>query len=137
MNIIVCIDDRNGMLFAGRRVSSDKAVTERIAAIAKENRIWLNSYSAKLFEDCKGINVDERFLDKAESSDYCFVENTDVSNYKDKIESLTVYRWNRKYPSDFKFPLEGIISDMKLASREDFKGNSHDKVTREVYRCEK
>lgn len=133
MKVIVCIDDRYGMFFAGRRVSSDKKVTERIALLAQTNRVWMNEYSAKLFSNRNGIAVDEEFLDRMEAADYCFIEGTDISGYLGKITGLTVYRWNRRYPSDIRFPFEEITADMKLVSREDFEGNSHKRITEERY----
>ena len=49
MHMVICLDDRNGMLFNGRRLSSDKAVCSRIREKA-QGRLWMNAYSAKLFE---------------------------------------------------------------------------------------
>ena len=43
MHILVCLDNRNGMLFAGRRQSMDSAVRSRILQLAGENRLWINA----------------------------------------------------------------------------------------------
>ena len=51
MNLIVCIDDRGGMLFNRRRQSSDRYVTERILDMARDGRLLVNSYTAKLFPE--------------------------------------------------------------------------------------
>lgn len=130
MHIVLCLDDRNGMLFNKRRLSSDKAVCQRIAEHAS-GKLWMNSYSAKLFADVS-VYVDEDFLQKAEAGDTCFVESPDFVQAEDRIESLTVYRWNRAYPSDKKLPAE-FLCRYHLSESIDFPGNSHETITEESY----
>ena len=67
MVIIVCLDEKGGMLFGGRRLSRDKAVTERVRQICKGKRLWMNSYSYKLYGELEGVETleDEHFLFKA------------------------------------------------------------------------
>ena len=132
MNIIVCLDDNDGMLFNKRRLSSDSVLTDRIARFATNNHLWMNDYSAKLFEG-SNIIVDELFLQKAEKGDYCFIENVDITNFAEKTESLIIYRWNRRYPSDKKFPISLFLPDRKLISTMEFEGNSHPEITEEIY----
>lgn len=130
MNIVICLDDRNGMMFNKRRLSSDKAVCQRIADYA-EGKLWMNSYSAKLFEQYP-VCVDEDFLEKAGEGDICFTESPDFTEFDEKIQSITVYRWNRTYPSDKRLPAE-FLSRWQLKQTFDFPGNSHDVVTEELY----
>ncbi|MBR4072819.1 MAG: ribonuclease Z [Clostridia bacterium] len=135
MNIIVCLDDKNGMLFNKRRQSSDSELINRVLEIVGENKIWINSYSENLFESKKGnIIVDDNFLNCSEAGDYCFVENMDLTPFFEKIENIIIYRWNRNYPSDKKFPVEILSKRWKKNSSFDFKGNSHDKITEEIYK---
>ena len=57
-----------------------------------------------------------------------------MSQYSsNKVQRLIVYRWNRLYPSDVQFPLEYLSGKCKLESSFDFAGNSHERITREVY----
>ena len=49
MNIIVCLDDKNGMLFNKRRQSSDIKIIDRIMEITQDSALLMNSYSAKQF----------------------------------------------------------------------------------------
>ena len=51
MKIIICLDDKNGMLFAARRQSRDSALCERVIGLSKGSRLYMNEYSAKLFSD--------------------------------------------------------------------------------------
>lgn len=131
MHIIVCLDDRNGMLFNKRRLSSDRALCQRITEQAA-GKLWMNAYSARLFENAD-ICVDEAFLEKAAAGDTCFVENVDITPYADQAETVTVYRWNRTYPSDVKFPVDLFDGSWTLTGKTDFPGNSHQIITEECY----
>lgn len=134
MKIIVCLDDNNGMLFNKRRQSRDVKVLEDIATLT--DKLWISSFSEKLFE-CEGsqaniaVQIADDFLDRADEGDLCFVEAQKLLPYQDKIEQLIIYRWNRKYPSDFKLDL--FLDNWKLIETTDFVGNSHEKLTREIY----
>ena len=130
MHIVLCLDDRNGMLFNKRRLSSDKAVCEKILETAVGN-VWMNTYSAKLFADAN-ICVDDVFLDKAATEDICFVEDLAFLPRMEQIQSITVYRWNRHYPSDVKCP-EELFENWILTEKVDFPGNSHEIITQEKY----
>lgn len=134
MRIIVCIDDNGGMMFNNRRVSSDKVVTERIIDLLKDNNLYLNQYSAKLFADkTDNLKISDDFLSKAGDNDYCLVENVDITEHISDIGQVIIYYWNRKYPSDFKFPKNAAVSGLKCVSVTEFSGNSHEKITEEVY----
>ncbi len=133
MRIIVCVEDNFGMLFNKRRVSSDRAVTQRISELAAGNKLWMNSYSSRLFEEMRiSVCVDEDFLNKAEKGDYCFVENADIMPFEKKVEQIILFRWNRRYPSDLKLSAKVLENRKKVNSRE-FAGNSHEKITEEIY----
>lgn len=133
MNIIACVDDDMGMLFNKRRVSRDQKVIEKIIEIADGKKIWMSDYSLPLFEQIENNNAvaDDMYLDKAESDEYCFVEKENISNYKDEINKIILFRWNRSYPSDRKFDID--LTKWNLEDSIEFKGNSHECITMEVY----
>ncbi len=135
MTIIVCVDDNNGMLFHNRRQSRDSVLYKHIIEMTKGKKLFMNDYSAKLFSDeqKEHIIVQSDFLEIASENDYCFVENTELSNYQNNIQEIVLYRWNRVYPADtyFQFPLDK--NKWKLQKTTDIKGNSHDVITEEVY----
>lgn len=134
MHIIACLDNRDGMLFAGRRQSMDRALRVRVEQMAGKSRLWMNGYSAKQFaENSQKICVDEDFLEKASPEDFCFVENTDVIPYQGRVRRVILYRWNRDYPSDTKFPVALFAANRTLVSSTDFPGNSHETITEEIY----
>ena len=134
MRIIVCLDDRNGMLFNKRRQSKDSLLRKEMLALCKNDGLWMNEYSAKQFESLpEFVTVHDKFLEMARDNGSCFVENIDVLPIADKIDSLVIYRWNRCYPGDVYFPTKEIIEGKRLVSKRDFAGSSHDKITEEIY----
>lgn len=126
MNIIVCLDDNLGMLFNKRRQSKDRRVLEDIETFTSE--VLISAFSENLFSEsiCKTI-VDDRFLEKAPQNAYCFVETDSVFPYIDKVEQIIVYRWNRKYPSDFKFDI--ALESWKMIEQKEFAGFCHEKTS--------
>lgn len=134
MILVVCTDDHFGMLFNGRRQSKDRNVRADILNVSSGSRLWMNSYSAAQFdESADHICVDENYLEHADPSDYCFVENVDIADYADRVTGVILYRWNRNYPRDTYFPAALFEGRWLLKSREDICGYSHEMVTREVY----
>lgn len=111
MQVIVCVDDGMGMLFNHRRQSRDRVLIQRILEITKGKQIFMNTYSAELFEGNENICIDDDFLKNAGDGDICFVENEALSGYMEKIEKIIVYKWNRRYPAD-------LYLDIPLAENE-------------------
>ena len=133
MTIIVAIDDQNGMMFNNRRQSQDSILRKRILSVSKGHTLWMNEYSAKQFasENDSSIIVDNDFLKKAKSEDYCFVENTDVLPYLERVDSIVIYKWNRVYPGDVFFTVP--MTEWTMKSTSNFVGSSHEKITEEMY----
>lgn len=131
MNIIVCIDKNNGMSFCGKRQSMDCVLRERVLEISGNSRLLMNSYSAKQFENSENIIVDDDFLHNANQGDFCFVEDKAVTT--ENVEAFYVFNWNRKYPGDLFFSVDLKAEGFKKIKKEDFQGNSHDKITLEIY----
>lgn len=131
MKVIVCLDDRNGMCFNHRRQSRDCAVITDILSSANGASIWMNAYSASLFEAAENIHVSEAFLTEAPEDAWCFVEDQPLNQVRARIDALTVYRWNRHYPADRHLDLN--LEEWSLVASEDFEGHSHEKITKEEY----
>lgn len=129
MKVIVCIDDNKGILFNNRRVSKDKVILEDI--FSDNEKVFINSFSKALFEDYEEkIIIDENFLENAEDDDVCFVENVELTAFEDKIDEIVVYNFNRDYPSDFKLDID--YEDYELIDSIEFKGYSHEVITKEI-----
>ena len=130
LNIIVCVDKDNGMLFNNRRLSKDKILCEKILEITSSSKLLMNEYTKSLFENSENIIVDNNFLQNANLGDFCFIENIDINEYN-QIEQVYIFNWNRKYPADRFFNLN--LSNFKKIKTENFAGNSHEKITLEIY----
>jgi len=133
MIIITCIDMNLGMMFHNRRQSRDRAVRDDILRECRGYRLFMNSYSASVFEECtEQIMVRADFLKQAGEGDYCFVENEDISGCLERIQGFILYQWNRRYPADQYFAVD-LEGQWELKSKEEFKGYSHERITKEVY----
>ena len=130
MNIIICLDDRNGMMFNKRRQSRDKKVIQDMRELCVESHLWTSDYSGLLFE-MKDVYVTDNFLEHAAEDDYCFIESIDPNEIEVPINKIVVYRWNRIYPADLYCTLD--FSNYKLIDEKEFPGSSHEKITRQIY----
>ena len=131
MIAVVCLDDRNGMLFNGRRLSRDRAQQEDLLALCGEKKLRVGNFSAKLFQSYEErVVVTDDFL-TVEAGEIAFVEDRGLLPLLEQLEGVIVYRWNRVYPSDLKFDLD--LAVFTCTERVEFPGNSHDVITREVY----
>ena len=134
MRLIVCLDDKNGMCFHGRRQSMDKVLREKLLDRVGMEKLWMSPYSARQFTQLRGNMIaDQDFLEKAEKEDTCFVETLDVSEWISQCDQLMIYRWNSVYPADLFFPMDYVKSAWKLICQTEFTGNSHPKITEEIY----
>lgn len=136
MIVVICVDDKNGMMFHRRRQSQDRVMREDLLEECGENLLHMNKYSESLFKDNakEGIVVSEDFLCAAGAGEFCFVEDVDVRDYREKIEAVILYKWNRRYPADIYFLIDLAESEWILERTEEFKGSSHERITKEVYR---
>ncbi len=133
MKIILCLDERRGILFGGRRQSKDREV---IADIIRnlEGKLYIAPYSERLFEEKEVDYVcTSRLLEEAGEQDTCFLENTDFLSCLPKISQITVYWWNRHYPSDLRLETDLTELGFHSASVFEFAGFSHDKITKETF----
>ena len=131
MTVILCTDDRGGMLFNRRRVSRDATVYEDILKMAGEKKILIRSFSRELFPENR-ITLCEELLSAGESDDYCFVEDLDITPYLSGISRIILYRWGRTYPFDFAFD-DSVLKVFSPVETEKIVGTSHPEITKEVY----
>ena len=130
MIAIVCLDDKNGMLFNKRRQSQDRLLREDILN-RLSGKLWLNPYSASQFSETDRLEITENPLSDTPPGETCFIEDQPLKPYEEQISGLIVYRWNRIYPASLYFDLE--LTDWELVSPCEFPGHSHEKITREYY----
>lgn len=148
MTIIVCVDEKNGLMFNHRRQSRDSAVCRDMLRECNGKKLYMTAYSGKLFEtvsedreamDSEGmaeaeIQISEDILKQAGEEDACFIEDTEISGFEGEIQKVILYKWNRRYPADRYFTLDLSDEAWELHRTEEFKGSSHERITKEIYR---
>lgn len=135
MTLITCIDDRFGLAFHNRRLSRDRALCARVLELAGNGTLRLSPYSLPLFEGLPhtaALLAGEDYLTRAAGDDFCFAEREDLAPWLDRADKLVLFRWNRTYPFDLRFPSEQI-RNWTPAGTLDFPGCSHEKITEAAY----
>lgn len=132
MTLIVCVDDGLGMAFGGRRQSRDRALCEDMLAFAAGRTLRMSPRSAKLFEGMGGaVEASADYMQAAGGDECCFVELEPAGEIAGRADTLVIYRWNRRYPSDLRFDVS--LEGWRQTGVREFAGTSHEKITREVY----
>ena len=133
MILIVCVDEKNGMIFNNRRQSRDKILIAHILEVTKNKKLWITNFSQDIFNmsDANNLIIDDQFIEKMREDDYCFVENIEVKTLIDKVDKIIIYNWNRNYPADQYFDIN--LDEWVIDSEEEFSGSSHDKITQKIY----
>ena len=92
MNIIICLDDNNGMMFNKRRQSQDRILRADLKEFIKDKDLYMNNYSYKLYKDIDNgnIKVSENFLEQCTENDFCLVEDKLLNNYINKINNINI-----------------------------------------------
>lgn len=130
MTLYICLDDRGGMCFGGRRQSRDAALLADLAD-GLPGLLTIDPFSEKLIASAgiPYVLAEENIPEDA----HFFLENRSPEHLLPQAESIVIYRWNRHYPSDVRW--EPDLAGMGFSLREitEFAGTSHEKITREVY----
>lgn len=129
MILVVCVDERDGMLFGTRRQSRDRRVTERILELAEGRPLHLSDYSLPLFEGAEGLCPSENPAANAKKGEVCFIENTPLP--EKGIERLHLICWNRHYPATRRFDRSAYA--LTLTDELEYAGHSHEAITERIY----
>ena len=133
MKLIICVDDNGGMMFNKRRQSRDRKVVADILEMTRGNRLYIDGYSQKLFEETEAI-VSADLCKDAQKDDFCFVETEIANELAKSAEEIVVYHWNRVYPRDVEFNTDVLKEGFQLCCTEEFEGYSHEKITKEIFK---
>ncbi len=126
MTLIVCLDDKNGMMFGTKRQSRDSVLTQRILAKTEGKKLVVSPYSAPLFEGKKELAVADDPASCCAADDFLFVENTPLPS---SVDTILIYRWNRRYPATRFFTLS--TEGFQRVETAEFAGSSHECITEE------
>ena len=132
LNIIVCVDKSNGMMFNNRRQSQDRELISKIIELTLGSRLLMSQYSAQMFVGNPNIIADNDFISQAKDGDFCFIEDTEIPS--ENIGDIYVFNWNRDYPADKYFNFDLKNNGYKKSKKIEFVGYSHKKITLEIYR---
>ena len=123
--LIVCCDNRGGMMFNKRRQSRDSKLNEKLLEMFGEENLYIAEYSRTLFPNCP-------IFQNYENDGAYFMENPDwIPVVEDVFEQIIVVKWNRDYPFDKKIPFS--LKSYKMRKLIEFEGDSHDKISMEFY----
>ena len=131
MHVIAVVDDGYGLMFNNRRQSRDSELIRRIIDNLCGTKLYISEYSQPLFQEYDLSVIICKPTEVPDDAAY-FMESPEILS-NSKIETITLYHWNRIYPADVFFPKE-ILNGYKLDKITEFKGNSHDNITEEVWR---
>lgn len=127
----VCIDDRGGMAFMGKRLSRDRVQLERLFSLVGEGELLVTPYSERLVEGFPRVRTVRDVRERAQDA-VLFLETVDPTPLLQGGDTLAVYRFGRHYPSDLR--LTADLSRMELVSACAFVGSSHPDMTETLYR---
>ena len=130
MEIIICLDDNNGMLFNNRRQSRDSKVLWDIKNSLNGN-LTIFPFSEKLVSSAE-IPY-EIMSGSASENTVLFVEDRGIKEFLPVTNKITVYRWNRDYPADLTLDIDLAKEGFRSVSVYEFAGSSHEKITKEVF----
>ena len=130
MEIIICLDDNNGMLFNNRRQSRDSKVLCDIKNNL-QNSLTIFPFSEKLVSSAE-IPYEIMFGSASENT-VLFVEDRGIKEFLPVTNKITVYRWNRDYPADLTLDIDLAKEGFRSVSVYQFAGSSHEKITKEVF----
>ena len=129
ITVAITVDDKMGLAFNKRRQSRDRVLIADLCENT-DGVIYVSPYSAPLFEEySKRVAVLDSPLADSPIDSTCFVEMTELKDHIDDISALTVYRWNRHYPSDKKLDIDIESCGFTLSQSYEFVGKSHDKIS--------
>lgn len=131
MILMVCIDDRGGMMFNHRRQSRDRVLCARMLDIAKGARLHVTPYTQKIFDPAAPLCVSDAPWLEAGAGEYYFAEDGEIPMAD--VEKVYLYRWNRAYPGERFFDADLATLGFTLTHSEDFSGYSHECITEEIY----
>ncbi len=129
---VVCLDNKGGMTFLGKRQSRDRVLIEELIK-STDGTVYISDFSTPLFKMHEGrYTVVENPLTDAPSGAVCFIENLAVSPVLDEIDEIILYKWNRHYPSDMKTDIP--FDRFYVVGESEFVGSSHDRISKVILR---
>ncbi|WP_313962175.1 hypothetical protein [uncultured Parvimonas sp.] len=132
MKLVVCLDKNNGISFFGKRQSQDELQRKNLFELIEDKKLYVAENSYDLYKDY-AFNFEIINENTEINNDAVFLYEGD---YLDKFlpytDEIICYFWNRDYPFDKIFE-EHLKNIWKENEKVEFKGKSHDEITRIRY----
>lgn len=132
MKLVVCVDDNFGILFNKRRQSLDLNQRMDLKKIILDKKVYLTEYSYDLYKDLSlNFEIIKEDSDCFIDDSFFIYEGEFLEKFISKVDEIICYFWNREYPFDETFD---ILDEFKEIESFSFKGKSHEKITRKIYK---
>lgn len=128
----IIISEYSGILFENAKgnvvvFDSEKEDSDTVLSESDKANMLVSDFEKEEMNDI-AFNVD-----KTDEQDFYFIEKVEHLNKINwnKIDELILYRWDKKYPTDYSFIVDK--DEFRLKNTLEFQGYSHEKINREVY----
>lgn len=129
LTVYICLDDRDGMLFNGRRQSRDSRVFEDIRRELRDV-LLIDGFSESL---CRRAEIPYALWEGPLPREGQFFLEARPAVEASAADRLVIYRWGRHYPADVYFGLNPEEALFRLEEVSAFPGTSHEEIRKEVY----
>lgn len=129
LTVYICLDDRNGMLFGGRRQSRDSRVFEDIRR-ELTGVLLIDSFSQSL---ARRAEIPYALVEGPLPEKGQFFLEIRPGAEALAADRLVIYRWGRHYPADVYFNVQLSDAGFRLEQILEFPGSSHECIRKEVY----
>ncbi|MFT4445069.1 hypothetical protein [Parvimonas sp. G1967] len=132
MKLVVCLDENNGIRFFHKRQSQDELQRKNLFELIGNSKLFVSEYSYDLYKDFEfNFEIIDEKTKIIENSVFLY-EGDFLEKFLSLVDEIIVYFWNRNYPFDEVF--EEFLKDCwKEKEVFEFKGKSHDKITRKIF----
>lgn len=132
MKLVVCLDENNGIRFFGKRQSQDELQRKNLFELIGNSKIFLTEYSYDLYKEIEfTFEIIDENIEIDEDSVFLY-EGEFLDKFLPFVDEIIVYFWNRDYPFDETFD-EFEQDCWKEKEVLEFKGKSHEKITRKIF----
>ena len=132
MKLVVCLDENNGISFFHKRQSQDELQRKNLFELIGNSKLFVSDYSYDLYKDFEfNFEIIDEKTKIIENSVFLY-EGDFLEKFLQSVDEIIIYFWNRDYPFDEIF--EEFQEDYwKEKEVFEFKGKSHDKITRKIF----
>ena len=132
MKLVVCLDENKGIRFFGKRQSQDELQRKNLFELIGNAKLFLTKYSYDLYTDFEfNFEIIDENTEIVEDAVFLY-EGEFLERFLPYVDEIIVYFWNRDYPFDETFE-EFLNDDWKAREIFEFKGKSHEKITRKMF----